>query len=132
MPINSEILYSWLLLFKKNFHGFGIVSYCGFILTICSMWNIFDKFKFAYRKRLYAIFLFSSFSAIIIQMPSLQTDLLVGSLLICAFSLYLRKSFYFSSLSLALAMGTKSTGIIAVFAFLTSVMLYEILINKNK
>lgn len=132
MPINSEIIYSWMLLFKKNFHGYGIVSYFAFILTICSMWSIFEKFKFAFRKRLYAIFLFSSLSAIIIQMTSLQTDLLVGSLLICAFSLFINKSIYFSSLSLALAMGTKSTGIVAVFGFLVLIILYEILIDKNQ
>ena len=59
------------------------------------------KFKFAWRKRIFAIFLFSSLSAIIIQIPSLQTDLLVGSLLICAFALFIRNSIYFSSISLA-------------------------------
>lgn len=132
MPINSEILYSWLFLFKKNFHGYGIVSFCSFILSICSMWSIFEKFKFAYRKRLYAIFLLSSLSAIIIQIPSLQTDLLVGSLLICAFSLFINNSIYFSSLSLALALGVKSTGVIALIAFFVLIILYELLIEKNK
>ncbi|MBQ4646756.1 MAG: hypothetical protein IJB79_05350 [Candidatus Gastranaerophilales bacterium] len=131
MPINSEIIYSWLLLFKKNFHGYGIVSYCAFFLTIFSMWSVFEKFKFAFRKRLYAIFVFSSLCAIIIQMPSLQTDLLVGSFLISAFALYIRKSIYFSSLALALATGVKSTGVVAVFAFFVLIFLYEKLIEKN-
>ncbi len=132
MPINSEILYSWMLMFKKNFHGYGIVSFSAFILIICSLWSVFEKFKFSFRKRLYAIFLLSSLSAIIIQMPSLQTDLLVGALLICAFSLYIKNSIYFSSLSLALAFGVKSTGVIALVAFFASIILYEVLINKNK
>lgn len=132
MPINSEILYTWMLLFKKNFHGYALVSCFAFLLTVLSMWNIFEKFKFSYRKRLYAIFLFSSLSAVILQITSLQTDLLVGSFLICAFALFIRKSIYFSSLSLALVMGIKSTGVIAVLAFFVSIILYEILIEKNK
>lgn len=132
MPINSEILYSWLFAFKKNFHGYGVVSFCAFVLAICSMWSVFEKFKYSFRKRLYAIFILSSLSSIIIQMPSLQTDLLVGSLLLCAFTLFIRKSIYFSSLSLALAMGVKSTGIIAVFAFFVLIILHEILIEKDK
>jgi len=132
MPINSEILYSWLFVFKKNFHGYGIVSFCAFILIILSMWNISEKFKFSYRKRLFAIFIFSSFSNVIIQMPSLQTDLVVGSLLICAFSLFIFDKVYFSSLALALAMGTKSTGIMAILAFFVLIFLYEKLIEKNK
>ena len=132
MPINSEIVYSWLLLFKKNFHGYGIVSFCAYILALCSMWSVFEEFKFAWRKRIFAIFLFSSFSAVILQIPSLQTDLLVGSLLICAFALFIKNSIYFSSLSLALAMGTKSTGVIAVLAFFVLIIFYEVYIEKNK
>ena len=132
MPINSEILYSWMLLFKKNFHGFGVVSFCSFVLLVFSLWSVFEEFKFSFRKRLYAIFLLSSLSAIIIQMPSLQTDLLVGSLLACAFALYIKDSIYFSSLSLALALGVKSTGVVGAVAFFVSIILYEILINKNK
>lgn len=132
MPINSEIFYSWMLLFKKNFHGYGILSFFSFLLTIFSMWNIFEKFKFSYRKRLYAIFLFSSLSAIIIQMPSLQTDLLVGSLLLCAFSLFISNEIFFSSLSLAIAMGTKSTGVISILSFIILIILYEKLIEKRE
>ena len=132
MPINSEILYSWMLVFKKNFYGYGIVSFLAYILSLCSMNSIFEKFKYSYRKRLYAIFLFSSLSAIIIQIPSLQTDLLVGSLLLCAFSLYVNKSLYFSSLSFALAMGVKSTGLMSLLGLYILLILYEILINKDK
>lgn len=132
MPINSEVFYAWMYLFKKNFHGYGLLSYAAFILTICSMWNIFEKFKFAFRKRLYAIFIFSSFSAIIIQLQSLQTDLVVGSLFIASFALFIRKQILFSSLSFALAMGVKSTGAVGIIAFVILIVLYEILIEKNK
>lgn len=135
MPINSEILYGFIYLFKKNLNGFGLVSYFSFFLCIFSFWDIFEKFKFSFRKRLYAIFIFSSFANIIIELPSLQTDVLVGSLLISAFSLFLKDKkeyVYFSSLALSLAFGVKSTGIIAFLGFLITIILYEILIEKNK
>ena len=132
MPINSEVLYAWMYLFKKNFYGYGIVSFCGFILAICSMWNICEKLKFTFRKRLYAIFIFSSFSAIIMQMQSLQTDLVVGSLFLASLALFINNSLFFSSLSLALAMGTKTTGVIGIIAFFIILIAFEILIEKNK
>ena len=132
MPINSEIFYSWLLLFKKNFHGYGILSFSAFLLAICSIWNIAERFKFAYRKRLFAIFIFSSFANVIIQIPSLQTDLVIGSLLLSALALFIWNKTYCSSLTIAIAMGTKSTGIIALLGFFILIILYELLIEKNK
>ena len=132
MPINSEIFYSWMLALKKNFHGYGILSYFSYILVIFSMWDIFEKFKYSYRKRLYAIFIFSSLAAIIIQMPSLQTDICVGACLISAFALFIKKNYYFSSLVLALAMGVKSTGIIALIGFFALILLYKFFIENDK
>ncbi len=131
MPINSEIFYSWLLLFKKNFHGYGILSYFAYILSICSLWSVFEEFKFSFRKRLYALFLFSSLSAIIIQAQSMQTDIVVGALLISAFALFIKNKLYFSSLALSLALGVKSTGFISLFGFFIVLFLYEKLITKK-
>ncbi|MBQ8848251.1 MAG: hypothetical protein IJ003_04835 [Candidatus Gastranaerophilales bacterium] len=131
MPINSEILYSYMLAFKKNFFGYGIVSFVSYIVCLISSWQICEIFKFSYRKRFWAIFLFSSLSAIIVQIPSLQTDILVGALLLTSFYLYLKEKNYFSSLSLALALGVKTTGFIALFGFFVLVFGYEILINKK-
>ncbi len=135
MPINSEIVYAWMLIFKKNVYGYGIVSYLSYILTIFAGWQIFEKFKYSFRKRLFAIFIFSSLSAIIIQIPSMQTNILIGALLISSLSLFLsnsKKSLYFSSLALSLAIGTKTTAIISLFGFFILIIFYEILIDKNK
>lgn len=135
MPINSEIIYTWMLVFKKNMYGYGIVSFLSYILTILAGWQVFEKFKFSYRKRLFAIFIFSSLSAVIIQIPSMQTNILVGGLLLCSFSLFLsnsKKTLYFSSLALSLALGTKTTAIIALLGFFSLIISYEILIEKNK
>ena len=135
MPINSEIIYAWMLVFKKNFYGYGIISYLSYILVIFASWQIFEKFKFSYRKRLFAIFIFSSLCAIIVQIPSMQTNILIGALLLSSFSLFLfnsKKTLYFSSLALSLAIGTKTTAIIALLGFFSLIMGYEILIEKNK
>ena len=132
MPINSEIFYSWMLIFKKNFSGFGLLSFFSYILAILSNFSILSKFKISYRKRLWAIFLFSSLSAVIIQIPSMQTDILVGSLLICSIALFLRNNLYFSSLSLSLALGVKSTGFIALLSFLILILGISYFIKKEK
>ena len=99
MPINSEIIYAWMYLFKKTLYGYGILSYCAFIVFILSFWQILEKLKFCFRKRLFAIFVFSSFSSVIVQIPSLQTDIVVGCLITLAFLLFLNEekiSVYFA------------------------------------
>lgn len=132
MPINSEIFYSFMLMFKKNFYGYGVLSFCAYILSIISAWDIFEKFKWSFRKRIFAIFVFSSFPAVILQIPSLQTDLVVGALLISSAALFFKKKIYFSSLALAIALGVKSTAIMALLAMFALFVLFEILIEKNK
>lgn len=135
MPINSEILYAFMFLFKKNLFGYGIVSYFSFVAFVISFWQILEKLKFCFRKRLFSIFVFSSFASVIVQIPSLQTDIVVGSLLSIAFCLFLNKSkilVYFSSLALALALGVKSTGIMSLGAFFVLVFLFEKFVFRTK
>ena len=95
--LTVEILYSYMLAFKKNFFGYGIVSFVSYIVCLISSWQICEIFKFSYRKRFWAIFLFSSLSAIIVQIPSLQTDILVGALLLTSFYLYLKEKNYYNN-----------------------------------
>ncbi len=135
MPINSEILYAFMYLFKKNLYGYGVVSYFSFIAFVTSFWQILEKLKFCYRKRLFAIFVFSSFASVIVQIPSLQTDIVVGSLLSIAFCLFLNESkilVYFSSLALALAMGVKSTGVMSLVGFFVLIFSFEKFVLKTK
>lgn len=135
MPINSEIIYAWMYLFKKTLYGYGMLSYCSFIFYILALWQVLDKFKFCFRKRLFAIFIFSSFSSVIIQIPSLQTDVVVGSLLMISFCLFIKSNtrmlLYFSSLALSVAMGVKSTGIMSLLGFFILLILIEKQTNKK-
>ena len=45
MPINSEIIYAWMYSFKKNFYGYGIVSFVSYIALIFGSWGIMEHFK---------------------------------------------------------------------------------------
>jgi len=131
MPINSEIVYCWIYTLKHKIYNFALLSYFSYIAIICAIWSILEYFKFSYRKRIFTIFIFSSLASIIVQISSLQTDIVVGALLICAFSLFIKKQTYFSSLSIALAMGVKSTGVMALIGFFILIILYEKLIHKK-
>jgi len=136
MPINSEIIYTWMFLFKKNFYGCGILSFFSFLTVISAISSILLRFKFSIRQSLWTIFVFSSLSAVILQISSLQTDITVGALLISSLALFFdsdNKRIFFSSLALALAAGTKSTGLIAIpgFFILISGISYFIKNEKN-
>lgn len=135
MPFNSEIIYTWMYAFKNNFRGYGIVSFIAFLGGIAALFDIFIKFKVPYRKILWTIFILSSFPAVIIQMCSLQTDAVIGSLLLICIALFLKGTdglVYFSSLAYCLALGTKSTAAIAFFSILFILVAFEILIFKDK
>lgn len=129
MPINSEIIYAWIYTLTQKLYGYALLSYISLLFAIGAIWAIFSKFKFAYRKRLYAIFLFCSFPALIVQLTSLQTDVIVGTFVLISFYLLIKNdlkiNIYFSSLALALAFGIKSTGVICSFGFFIGILLYQ-------
>ena len=141
MPINSEIFYAFLFSFKKNFYGYGILSFFSFLTIIFANIGILLNFKFSKRKILWAIFLFSSLSAVIVQIPSLQTDIVVGGLYSAALLFFLEsfkdekqnsKKLFLSSLAVSIAFGVKSTGIIMFPSFLFLILGITFLIKKEK
>ena len=38
MPINSEILYTWVLAFLKNDWGLGFFSFTGYVMSVIALW----------------------------------------------------------------------------------------------
>lgn len=120
-PINSEIVYTWIILFTKKLVWFGFVSYAGFILTITSVYKICSMMGFSLRRKLWIIFMLSSFSSVLVQISSTETDIIISGLVISSLFLYWysvknekKVPIYFSSLAYALAIGTKTTAIIAI------------------
>lgn len=120
-PINSEIVYAWIILFVKKLVWFGFVSFAGFILTITALYNIFTLMHFSMRRKLWIIFMICSFSSVLVQISSTETDIIVAGL-VCS-SLFLfwyavknnkKAPIFFSALAYALAVGTKTPAIMAI------------------
>lgn len=120
MPINSEILYLWNLLFFKNDYGLYFISFFGYIGAIFSIYNILEYFKFSQRKILWTIFIVSSFASVIAEISSSETDILLAGLVLSSITLFLYSlkkinytMLFFASLAYAIAIGTKTPAIIA-------------------
>lgn len=120
MPINSEILYLWHLLFFKNDVGLFFISFVSYLASIFCVYNILEFFGFSKRRILWSVFVLASFVSLIAQSISVETDVLIAALVLTSITLFLNSLkekntslIFFSSLAYALAMGTKSPAIIA-------------------
>lgn len=58
MPINSELLYAWILMFTKKQIWFGIFPFSAFILALTSLYGIFSYIGTPERKKLWALFIY--------------------------------------------------------------------------
>lgn len=119
MPINSEILYLWNLMFFKNDMGLFFISFTGFAGIIYCIYNILEYFGFTQRRILWSIFILSSFASVMAQVSSIETDVLIAGLVLASVTLFLyalkdknTTAIYFSALAYALAAGTKSPAVI--------------------
>ncbi len=139
MPINSELTYMWVLLFLKNEIGIGIFPFIFYINAIYVIYNFLGELGFCRRKRLWSVFVFSSLALVYLESAIPISDLWVGSLLLTCIYLFFiavkyNKSFlvYFSSLSIALAFGVKTTSIIATPSIFIILFLILYLYKKEK
>ncbi len=137
MPFNSEVLYSYFYLFKKNDVGFGLFSYFSFINAVFQLYLIAKNLKFSVRKSLFTVFSISSMGAVLVQIPSLQTDVVVASLVLTSLNLVVsvknstqpKTLLYFSSLAYSLALGTKTTSFFILPSFF--ILLFYFLKTKK-
>lgn len=120
MPVNMEFLYCWVLLFTKSTQGLGIFSHISFWGAIYIIYNLLGELGFCRRKRIWSCFVFSSFAIIGGMAKDPCADLFIGALLLGSVHLFYSflkykntPSLYFATLSIALALGTKTTAIIA-------------------
>ncbi len=133
MPVNIDLLYSWVLMFNKDEKGIGIFSFVSYIGVLYLIYNILGEIGFCIRRRIWAIFVFSSFVIIAIMSYNPLSDLIIGFFILSSVYLYLisvkykeKIPFYFSALALALAAGSKVTAIIVLpsVAFLLCIISY--------
>ena len=123
MPINSEIVYTWIYTLKHKLYNFALLSYFSYFAAICGIWQILGCLKYSFRKRLFAIFLFSSLASVVVEMSTLQTDIVVGALYICALAFFFKKKNFLSALSVAIAIGVKTTAFIVLVPYLLIIYL---------
>ncbi len=121
MPINSEIIYAWIILFTKKLVWFGFVSFTGYILAMVSLFKLLGFVRLALRKKLWVIFIVSSFPAVIVGMSGTETDIIIAGLILACIVLFLRGAksgdnveLFFAALAYALAIGTKTPAIMAI------------------
>ena len=121
LPINSEILYAWVLLFIQKCVWFGMFSFLGFVLVVASLWGILSNIGFSIRRRLWVILITSSFASVIVQISGTETDIIISGLVLSSILLYWNslkngKKFplFMSSLAYALAIGTKTPSIMLI------------------
>ena len=121
LPINSEILYSWVILFTKGAFFLGFFSFVGFVLSIVSVYNIMGFLSFSTRKKLWVIFVLTSLPSVLVQPSGTETDIIIAGLLSSCIFLFwyaLKNNkltpIFMAALAYALAIGTKTTSIIAI------------------
>lgn len=126
-PVNSELLYTWVLLFLKKDVFLSGFSFLSFILYIVSLWGILAKFTTSIRKKLWVIFIVSSFTAVAACLASTETNIMIAALTMTALYLIIdyvksenKPAFFMSALAAAVSMGVKTSAFFimpAVFVF---------------
>ena len=121
MPINLELLYTWYFLFLKTERGVTIFQFIGYTTSIYVLYNFLGNIGYCRRKRIWTVIVLSSFVLIGIMAYTPYSDVFVGSLLFSSIYLFYlnckekdNTALYFSTLSLALAIGTKTTAIMSL------------------
>ena len=121
-PINSEILYMWILLFTKKQLCLGIFSFVGYLIFLVSTYGIFKHIGYSLRRTFWTLLIVSSFASVIAMASSTETDLIVAGLLTASVYLFISAvknksdniNLFMSSLAYALAIGVKTPAIIAI------------------
>ena len=116
MPINSEILYLWVILLTKKLVWLGTFSFIGFMMSMFSLYGIMSNMKLSEERKLWVLFILASLPSVVILSSGTETDIIIAGLVLSG--MYLFWEFakkggasvgYFSSLAFALAIGTKTT-----------------------
>lgn len=121
LPINSEILYGWVFLFLKKDMFLGLFSFVGYLISIISIYNILSLLGYSVRKKLWTIFMVSSYASVIVQVSGTETDIIIAGLVLSSIFLFWyslknneKTPLFMASLAYALAIGTKTTSLIAL------------------
>ena len=120
-PINSELVYAWVFMFIKRSAWIMYTSFAGFILAIFGIYNILSLLKYSMKRKLWVILTISALSSVVAEITTTETDIIIAGIVISSIYLFwygLKNRrvipVFMSSLAYALAVGTKTTALIAV------------------
>lgn len=138
MPINSELLYAWVLMFVKKQVWFGIFSFCGYVLSIVSLWGILSRIGIEFKRRLWTVCILSSFASVIVQVSATETDIIISGLILASVYLFMRGvnenlklPVIMAALAYALAVGTKTPAIMMIPGVGISMLIYSVCVLKR-
>ncbi|MBQ3819641.1 hypothetical protein II810_04260 [bacterium] len=121
LPINSELIYTWIFLFLKKEVFISFPSFFGYIISIISVYKILDMMKYSMRKKLWVIYILSSFAFVCVQASSTETDIINAGLVTSSIYMFLygiknKKEIpvIISALSYAIAIGVKTPSIFTI------------------
>ncbi len=130
-PINSEILYTWIYIFLHKTVFFGFFGLIGYAFSMINVYKIMEYFKITVRRRLWTLFILTSFACVLVQMCDTETNIIMTGLITSTMFLFLdslknnnKISLFMSALCYAIAIGTKSTGGLSVPAMSVFVLLF--------
>jgi hypothetical protein len=134
-PVNSEILILWPMIFLKRDYMAIFPEFLSYLGCIGLIWLYLSYFKVSVRRILWAILIFGSLPAVILEASSVQTNLLVAFLLFCSFYLYIygikeddKKAVIFSAIAFVISFGVKYTA----FLFLPVLVGIYVFIAKRE
>ena len=136
-PINSEILYMWILLFTKKQLFLGAFSFIGFSLILLCGYQIFKYFGYSLRQTIWTFGILTSLASVIVMVSGTETDLIIAGLIVTSIYLFFNAlknksdtaTLFMASLAYALAIGVKTPAIICIPAV---GLLFVLLSYKHK
>ncbi len=139
MPVNSEILQSWILLFVKKDFALSLFTFVSYLLSTIVLFDFVKEIGFSRRTAVWSVFIFSALAFTVGETSSADINSLSGSFIL--FSLYLlfcsqkyknNQLLFLSSLSLSLCSGMKTTALFLVpFVFLLLIFILKMFKSEN-
>lgn len=137
-PINSEIIYSWVIMYTKKNVFLAYLSLFSYFLCLTCLYKIIHSIiGFSLRKTVWTLFILSSFAFMSYEITTCETDVLIAGLLLSSIYLFWNSikhkkdnvSVFMSALSCAIALGTKTS---AFFNIPAIGLLFLFLSYRNK
>ncbi len=138
MPVNSELLFAWVIMYLKSDIALGFISFFGYLNTIVVLYCFLGELGFCLRKRIWTVFVFSGLAFVVIETSSSDTNIFTGTFVLsslylfyCAIKYNKNVLLFMSALSLAIGCGVKTTVLIACPAVAIMMLCIAVLFRRK-